>query len=189
MRLRPCEGCRRHVAVDEARCPFCGHALAPVAMGLLVPRGRFSRAAVFAGATLAGACWTGSTTPRETPIEHKQVESKPSVPPPGTIRGVVHNADGGAPLPGVTVTVQKPDGSPVYATTNAKGEYEFKNLPPGQYAVMFQSGNPNETPQGTPVTLESDAGATADVFIDLTIPDRAPCCKPYGAPPARRRIV
>ena len=140
---------------------------------------------MFAGATLAG-CWTDAKPAQTTPIEHKTVDSQA---PRGTIRGVIRNQDTGAPLPGLSLTIYVTDEKPIYATSNAAGEYEFKNLPPGQYAVMFQSGNPNETPQGTPVKLEDDAGATADVFIDLTVPDRVPCCKPYGAPPARRRIV
>jgi hypothetical protein len=53
--LRPCSACRRHVRVDASACPFCG-APAEAAQARSMPRGRLTRAAVFAaGTALAGA--------------------------------------------------------------------------------------------------------------------------------------
>jgi len=189
MRLRPCEQCRRHVTVSESRCPFCGDVLALDGPGLVVPLGRLSRAAVFAGATLAGACWTSSSAPRETPIEHELVETKPSPPTPGTIRGVVRNGANGQPLPGFTIILQLDSGEIRYATSDQQGVYTFVNVAPGTYALSYQTNTRQGLAVSGQVTLGADAGAQQDVSVTFPEPDRGPCCKPYGAPPARRRIV
>jgi hypothetical protein len=191
MLLRECPRCRRHVSVRELECPFCDVTLGGSSTSVRVAvAGRLSRAAVFAGATLAGtACWTDANTPRTTPIEHKTVDAKPTPPPPGTIRGVIRNAGTGEPLPGMSLMIALRDGNTVYATSNQQGQYEFTNLPPGEYLVEYELGNPRERPHGIKVTLGGDAGTLADVRVVLPAPDRGPCCKPYGAPPARRRLV
>jgi hypothetical protein len=110
--LRPCSGCRRHVAIDERVCPFCSTELAAGS-----PRapllGRASRAAVFAGAALATTACGGK-------------KAQPQ------------NVD-------------------------------------------------------TQQTVQQDAGTTApdNTTPDTTTkePEKAPIPMPYGAPPARRRIV
>jgi hypothetical protein len=190
MLLRGCSHCRRHVDVGEIKCPFCDVTLAgsstsrPVAAA-----GRLGRAAVFAGATIAGtACWTDAKTPTTTPIEHKQVDGTPATPPPGTIRGVIRSSETGEPLPGLSLTIRINDSEPIYATSNQAGEYEFTKLPPGEYTIEYERGD-RQPPQGIKVKLGADAGTLADVRVLLPQPDRGPCCKPYGAPPARRRVV
>lgn len=55
MVLTPCIDCRRHVAISEPACPFCGGGLAPVRRPSKL--GRVSRAVVFASAAVAStAC-------------------------------------------------------------------------------------------------------------------------------------
>lgn len=58
--LHPCTECGRHVRIDETACPFCAASLEP-GVPRRIRKGRFTRAAVFAGA-LAGAtaCSSGS---------------------------------------------------------------------------------------------------------------------------------
>jgi hypothetical protein len=57
--LHPCPACHRHVAATESACPFCG-AAQPTRVPIEVPRGRLSRAAVFAaGTTLVAAAAAG----------------------------------------------------------------------------------------------------------------------------------
>ncbi|HEY5952293.1 MAG TPA: carboxypeptidase-like regulatory domain-containing protein [Kofleriaceae bacterium] len=143
---------------------------------------------MFAGATLASGCWTDAKTPATT-IDHKQIDTTPAVIPAGTIRGRVVNTATGEPLRGVSVEIRLPSGDIVYATSNQQGEFEFKNLAPGKYTVEYLSGDPREPPQGRSVTLAEGTGSYVDVPIAFPEPDRGPCCKPYGAPPARRRIV
>jgi hypothetical protein len=67
--LAPCPSCDRHIAIDEAACPFCATALPKSfrrehACGR-PPPGRLSRAAMIAaGATLIGvqaSCGTASS--------------------------------------------------------------------------------------------------------------------------------
>jgi hypothetical protein len=73
MELRVCVECRRHVAVSETACPFCGTSgvsEAPASARL----GRLSRAAVFAGAALATtAC--GGKKPKAENIENTQQQT------------------------------------------------------------------------------------------------------------------
>ena len=58
--LRPCPDCRRHVAATEASCPFCGTTLSLAGPAPELPRGRLTRAAVFAAGALAVAGAAGA---------------------------------------------------------------------------------------------------------------------------------
>ncbi|TDL94158.1 Cna B-type domain-containing protein, partial [Macrococcus brunensis] len=77
-------------------------------------------------------------------------------------------------IPNVPVTLTKPDGTTVTTTTDANGNYEFTNLPNGEYTVEF--GTPEGyTPTATNVgddRLDSD-GQKVTVVVnngdDLTI--------------------
>jgi hypothetical protein len=53
--LEPCPGCRRHVRVDDASCPFCATALGATGEARVLSSPRLTRAAVFAGAALVSA--------------------------------------------------------------------------------------------------------------------------------------
>src|SRR5689334_22192840 len=98
MTLRACSQCRRHFAAEPA-CPFCGTPAAPPTPRALLG-GRFSRAAAFAGAALAG-CYTGNPPPQSPPPppndgqhqEEQHVEKFANPPPPVTsgssIQGVL----------------------------------------------------------------------------------------------------
>ena len=68
MQLQPCAGCRRHVQVDETRCPFCAAGLgdAKVARD---PLARLSRAAVFVAAAATSACGGNKTEPKH--VDHQ----------------------------------------------------------------------------------------------------------------------
>ena len=64
---------------------------------------------------------------------------------------------------------------------------------PGSYRVIadIPSGGRFQAPQRQ-VQVELAAGADERVDFDVPLPqriDHGPCCKPYGAPPARRRVV
>ena len=69
-------------------------------------------------------------------------------------------------IPGVEVTLTKPDGSTVTTTTDGNGNYEFTNLPNGDYTITF------ETPEGYEPTTpnvgnpELDSNGTTTVTVD-----------------------
>ena len=152
--------------------------------------GRLSRAAVFAGATLAGACWT-SSTPAKTTVEDRKVTpiDVNTAVARGTIRGTVRDASSGDPLAGVRVFLVQESGASQQGLTDERGEYVFSGLEPANYVVRYQPNHLRQAPTEVSVTLEPEAGQRADLSVHMPAPDVGPCCKPYGAPPARRRVV
>jgi len=58
----------------------------------------------------------------------------PSLPPPGlaTLWGIVTDADTGTPIEGIEVSLNG-----LTATTCVKGRYEFLNVEPGTYSLVF----------------------------------------------------
>jgi len=58
----------------------------------------------------------------------------------GKVTGRVTDADSGAPMGGVTVIVQGPQGEDA-TLTNDKGEYNFTTLPIGTYTIRFYAAN------------------------------------------------
>jgi hypothetical protein len=218
MTLRPCPSCRRHVREDQ--CPFCGASLPP-AVRLPAVAGRFSRAAVFAGATLAGCSSSPApqhAAPPPPPDDHAAVivDAAPpadaavqtfAAPPPdaaapavGTsiIRGTIRYTNA-QPYAHRAVTLVGVGGSMRGVRTDAKGRYEIRDIPAGTYQVRLERDETNRGHQGPPppptraVVLADNQTETVDftiaVYVEPVEHDRGPCCKPYGAPPARRRVV
>jgi hypothetical protein len=170
--------------------------------------GRVSRAAVFAG---AAAC--SSSTPHATPPpppppppDPVLVQQFATAPPPAegkaSIRGFVTRD--GHPLTGIRVTAESEAGERAEALTGSKGEYELLDLAPGRwhlslpveaYDVHRYSRRPQDGPMMRPDDIvQLDVGENERYDIGFSSPpppqpDRGPCCKPYGAPPARRRVV
>ncbi|HTL33981.1 MAG TPA: carboxypeptidase regulatory-like domain-containing protein [Kofleriaceae bacterium] len=206
MQLVACSGCNRHIRVSATRCPFCGDAASRTVSRLIDLGGKLSRAAVFAG---AAACYTSSPStthvtnpppppPDDTPVETTSTATFAQPPPgdgqpaqgTGSIEGVARNGDTGAAIPNTGVTVLTKAG-PLRVTTDAHGKFAIKDLPPGGYQLQFESynGNPRQAPPSA--YAEVKPGEVAHVVLQTYpyVPDRGPCCKPYGAPPARRRVV
>lgn len=207
MQLEPCARCKRHVAVADTRCPFCGAAI--VASPPRAPLvGRWSRAAIFAGATTLAACHSksGATTTTQTTadttsndtttIANDTSQTGPTnVAQPaagtGTIHGVLVDQNG-ARIPNMRISLAADgtyDGGRT-VTTDARGEFVFADLPPGGYQVIFSMpNNPRQSPNMGYVQVKSGEIAETRGIIYPEPVDTGPCCKPYGAPPARRRLV
>jgi hypothetical protein len=211
MDLHPCASCHRHIDARDAACPFC-HVARVVpstsSSSLRASLGRLSRAAVFAG---VAACGGGSTAPHRTtppppPPDPVIVQQFATAPPPAegkaSIRGFVTRD--GYPLAGVAVHAEDENGNTVNATTGSKGEFTFVDLAPGrwrmsldpeQYDTYRYSRRPQDGPMMMPdeiVMLDPGENERHDIGVSTPPPpepDRGPCCKPYGAPPARRRVV
>lgn len=209
MDLSPCAGCRRHVDTRAARCPFCATPITRVVKRLVDAGGRLSRAAVFAG---AAACYTNAppaqqiNTPPPPPppdntqtVETQQQDQHFAQPPDGTapstdtgsIDGAVVDAYSNQPIANAAVWLQNVDGKQEQARTDANGHFKFDNLAPGNYVVSTPNagGNPRQAPPRRAVTVTAHQSTQVTLNVTPYVPDRGPCCKPYGAPPARRRVV
>jgi hypothetical protein len=167
---------------------------------------RLSRAAAFAG--LAG-CYTTSNPPpprysSPPPVEEPTRQEQPPPPPPpavvadSRIDGDVKDAVG-QPAAYVPVQLQSLDQPPTVpprgTKTEVTGRYSFVNLPAGRYKLTFGHANPNpHTPTPPPTTMTITLGEhdvkRGDFQVDWP-PPKPPqhMPTPYGAPPARRRIV
>jgi hypothetical protein len=193
--------------VSAPRCPFCGaSADTGLVSRLLDHGGKLSRAAVFAG---AAACYTSSppvqNPPPPPPPPDGDVQQQPppdgtstgfADPPPGDpatqlgqIEGWVSNAGGPQGMAGIPVYLSG-QGVNQQATTDQAGRFQFTKLAPGSYTVhLMGNGNPRQAPPQQRVDVQPNATARVNLALYPSVPDRGPCCKPYGAPPARRRVV
>ena len=116
-----------------------------------------------------------------------------------SVSGVVR--EGGRRMSGTSVKLENNDDRSVVLEThtNEKGEFQFLDLAPGSYTLHPDPGYQNVRPQDGPVMqmpitvqLEPNANERRDLDVVGPAPyvrDEGPCCKPYGAPPARRRVV
>jgi hypothetical protein len=108
----------------------------------------------------------------------------------GQVEGTVTSGPGSA-AGGIRVFL---NGNRVHeqTTTDANGKFRFRKLVPGIYTVSLQgTGHPRQPPpqQRVEVTANNTVNATLVYVPYVHVPDQGPCCKPYGAPPARRRVV
>lgn len=201
MTLRACATCRRHFA-DEPACPFCG-AAAPARVPRALPTARLSRAAAFAGAALAG-CWTSNPPPPSAPQSVTQTTQTAETqtqqqtfadPPPrvanSRIEGVVTDDATGIPRVNVIVSLarrqQQGAQGPATVRTDVNGRYVFEKLEAGDYVVTFRQPHPRAVPTQVTVKLGTDDTQTANATVAGFIPSNIPT--PYGAPPARTRVV
>lgn len=163
------------MSAHEAACPFCGSArFAPISTRSLV--GRLSRAAVFAS---AAACATSTPTPQQPTTESAAATA--------IIRGIISSE--GVPVPGIRVDLVDSAKRVRSTHTDADGEYMFTELAAGLYEIRTSGAEP----RNASVQLGAREVGVRDFDLspppEVEEPDRGPCCKPYGAPPARRRVV
>jgi len=176
--LRACPSCRRHVDTTAGACPFCAVEL-PAAPDRPRIVGRLSRAAAFTSLTLAGtACWR-EAVPDGAP-QHVALQG-------GAFAGIVSSGEG--PLTGVTVhavPVSTPAGPGFTAVTDDTGHYRLEHLPAGKYNVTYYYA---DTEAKRRVAIEE--GGVEQVDLQLAAPraEHHNVPMPYGAPPARRRVV
>lgn len=202
MVLSPCASCHRHIDARDAVCPFCR---APRATGAISPRraslGRLSRAAIFAGAAACGGTAPAPHHRAPVPPDPAVVQRFENAPPPSegkaSVRGFATRD--GQPLTGTRVTATHAELGGKSTRTGQKGEYEFVDLEPGVWEVVvdypLMYNRPQDQPTGPEierVELAPGTNTRRDLFVPVPPPyqrDTGPCCKPYGAPPARRRVV
>jgi hypothetical protein len=158
--LAVCPQCKRHVRVSAASCPFCAIALSGLRARNVIPRS-FTRAAIFSAA-LAGCG------------EHK----KPPAPTAGSAIGsaAAPVAADAAPGPGSDV------GSNAGSTAGSDA------LAPADAGSVADAGTADagRGSAANSAQLKEERDALRKKIHEDRIRQMA---KPYGAPPARRRIV
>jgi hypothetical protein len=208
--LQPCTQCNRHIVDTEVECPFCGAPNEARPRGTSLLEGRLSRAAVFA-AVLAPACVVNDPPPQQYP--QQQYQQQPPPPPPDQTYAQPPPNDQGPPPPpddppppvadtaGVHVVVRWNNGNPYVgpiqlhgpakrmANTDANGEVVVRDLPPGTYQVIVPNNHPRRAPTTQTVVLRNDAVQRVTLTPIMPVYDRSNIPKPYGAPPARKRVV
>jgi Carboxypeptidase regulatory-like domain len=198
--LVPCSQCHRHVRVTEDGCPFCraprSSALVGAIMGLAVgcgtpaPRTQMVRELPIQ-APDAGA---PDAPPDAAPVVVDAAVDAPPAPPAqgkGKISGRVFSKVGANTVYyDVGLQLISSDRTVIrYAGTNSaqQGAYELQDLPPGTYKLHI-SDNTQDADAELDVVVGRDQSVKLD--IDLArIAMRLRPAKPYGAPPARRRLV
>ncbi|MBV8758229.1 MAG: carboxypeptidase regulatory-like domain-containing protein [Deltaproteobacteria bacterium] len=194
--LTPCPACARHVR--ERSCPFCGADVPPPA---LRPRfvGPATRAAIFSAATTAAVtgCWTGpvaepatSTTTSERTERNPDTHATDTPATTGAIDGTVMDSTSGQPVAGAQVSL---DGKQV-TTTDYNGHYKFAGVAAGTHTITVATHGNRAHGGGAYASANvvvHGGLARADIAVVLPQPTFDPNSipKPYGAPPARRRLV
>lgn len=167
---------------------------------MLAVGGRLSRAAVFSlAACSGGAQQTQVVQPppppppsdAALPADTTQFATPPPDDQPATAEvGVIEGAVvfGRSPGVGLRVTLHG-TGIDRNTQTGPDGSFTFTDVPVGQYKVTLLPQHPSGSQQVRNVTVVAGMPVRVQYTIASPVPDRGPCCKPYGAPPARRRIV
>lgn len=157
--LRPCSACKRHVRASATACPFCDATLAPGRAQYVKPSA-FARAAVFSAA-LAGC------------KDHKPPAPKP-----------VPAQQGSDDLENMLDQQARTADHPVTAPIDAAVQVAA----PEDAAV-----DKNQQTDAKKKRLEEIRQRRHEVDTDAHIHERVIHehinAKPYGAPPARRRVV
>lgn len=164
---------------------------------------RLTRAAIFASTALAApACWTSSAPRHETPIEHTHDQGSGSsseqhandVPPPAPSTGtivvkVIDSGTGNAVAHRWVRLIGGASPANQQAMTDANGVAVFSNVPPGKYQIEWHDGHPRHSPRVISVLVRpgETTHSSMSVYIAPYNPHQTPM--PYGAPPARRRVV
>jgi hypothetical protein len=133
------------------------------------------RAAIFAGAS---ACWTAASTPTSsTTVSNAQSAGM------AAISGVVTDAATHQPIAGASVQLIPQIGATQPTQTDASGHYHFANVAAGTYTLAFDAVGGGHLNQ--PISVKAGEVRRADIALET--PSNIPM--PYGAPPARRRVV
>ena len=159
MGLRPCGKCRCHVRVSEVACPFCGAELAGAPPRAVTVVGRVTRAAIFSAA-LAG-CTNDKPKPTPAPAPAQGSDDLEKLLDHDGSE-VVHPE---APPP-IDASIATTDAAPIDAGV------------PTPDAGVVRKKRHKQQQQQQEQTIEQ-----------VKQIDQRHMAKPYGAPPARRRIV
>lgn len=181
MELVPCIVCRRHVSVGETTCPFCAAAVPVQRARRFAPSGRITRAAVFSAALVG--CETKPETPKAAPApQHEGSDDLEQL-----LDGDRHVADRPAP-PRADASV------PADATAIAVTAVDAGMRPDAgvDAKLLAAKREKQQREKRERERREREERERIERQLDeqtLRNPDWQIQAKPYGAPPARRRVV
>lgn len=178
--MTPCSSCARHVRETETACPFCGAELAASPPRTVAIVGRVTRAAIFSAALVA--CGTKHEEPKPAPPagsaekldqDFNQLlgSAEPGSAQPGS--AVAHASDAAVAADAAQVAV------PVDAMTDEERTRQLQHA---------QDQHKRDEEQALRRQREEDQRRREEQ-LRLQQQDFNQNAKPYGAPPARRRVV
>jgi hypothetical protein len=116
----------------------------------------------------------------------------PPRPTTGIIRGQIVDYYGNV-HPAMTVSLRRGKAKPVSQRSDKNGYFTFEGLEPGDYELSFHEaakGHQHRPALPVKVTLKAGDELPVNVALEpIKMPKANTCCMPYGAPPARRRVV
>ena len=174
MDLVPCVHCRRHVGVSETTCPFCARTVSPQRPQFAFA-GRLTRAAIFSAAVVG--CDSKSTSkPAPAPEQHEHGSAAGSG---SDDLEKMLDSDGHVVDHPAAVDAAVPDGAAVAEAADAGG--------PSDAGVLTTSMIKQRAKELERLRMQKDRKRQEDLErnnIRIQVNN-----KPYGAPPARRRVV
>jgi hypothetical protein len=173
MDLVPCNACRRHVSVSEATCPFCAAAVPVQRARRFAPRGRITRAAVFSAALVG--CESKQEPPKPTPAPQQQGSDDLEK----LLDDDHHVADRPAPPTDAAIAAD--------ATAIASGALDA-GVPADAGVDQKALAAKREKQRKLREERERKRKEIEEQLV-VPNPDWQIQAKPYGAPPARRRVV
>jgi hypothetical protein len=157
--LAPCPHCNRHIRANEATCPFCIQAVASRRAQYVPTLGRVSRAAVFSAALVACS------------------KDEPKPPPPTP------------PAQGSDDLEKLLDHQPQVAAQPDAAAPADAGVDAAMDAGLVDAGMPDAGVRVQKKKKKRDPANLEDTQLTPDKLDPRHMAKPYGAPPARRRVV
>lgn len=184
MELVPCNVCRRHVSVGEATCPFCAAAVPVQRARRFAPGGRITRAAVFSAA-LVGC----ESKPEESPTAAPAPQHEGSDDLEQLLDGDRHVVDRPAPRADAAVAFVPADATAIAASAIDAGVRADAGV--DQRALAAKREKQQRDKREREQRERQERERIERLLDDQTVrnPDWQINAKPYGAPPARRRVV
>ena len=168
--LVPCTRCRRHIRIRDEVCRFC-HAI------------------VLSAGVLLGGCDAGDKPATRDP---QSAAPPPAMPHATAISGIVTDRKN-QPLVGARVELRDETSKAIRtASADGTGRYVLDPSPPGAYVIVIEYSaveggmQRNGRHERTVTVAHGEPAKVLDVAVDVHEHSVAP---PYGAPPARRRVV
>jgi len=178
MELVPCGGCRRHVDASEERCPFCAAAVTGRPRRAIVA-GTITRAAVFSAALVA--CESKQSPPAPAPVQQQQGSDDLEK----MLDGDQHVADRAPVPPTATSDAALADATAIATATADAGVPVDAGM---DQAKLLELKTRKERLQRERERRRKQQQDEVQVAPPPP-PDWHNIPKPYGAPPARRRLV